>query len=373
MKRPTLLTSLLVVLALPASVKAHEFAITKVAAILNLNGGYQIDVVVDVDALALGIAPSTPADQVVRQMRALSDAEFAECVERVKKTISKRIFVRFDGRRVLPEVEFPQFETLHGDPDDDSVLGIIVRLTGKIPEAAVEFNFTASRSFKVVNLTIMDRSTAAITKYTLAVAEGSPLYRLGETPVPQSRASVARRYAVLGFEHILPKGLDHILFVVGLFLLSIKFRPLCFQITAFTVAHSLTLALSIYGVVSLPSRWVEPLIALSIAYVAIENLCTTELKPWRPAVVFGFGLLHGLGFAGVLNELGLPRSDFATALVAFNVGVEAGQITVVALALLLVGWFRHRSWYRKAIVVPGSVLIAATGLYWFVTRVMGSW
>ena len=127
-----------------------------------------------------------------------------------------------------------------------------------------------------------------------------------------TRWEIARQYLVLGYTHILPKGLDHILFVLGIFLLSPRVKPMLLQVTAFTIAHSITLGLSIYGVVSLPSRVVEPLIALSIAYVAIENLVTRELKPWRLALVFMFGLLHGLGFAGVLRELGLPRDEFLT-------------------------------------------------------------
>jgi hypothetical protein len=123
-----------------------------------------------------------------------------------------------------------------------------------------------------------------------------------------------------------------------------------------------------FDVVSLPSRLVESLIALSIAYVAVENVLTSELKPWRPAVVFAFGLLHGMGFAGVLRELGLPRDQFVPALIAFNVGVELGQLSVVALAMLFVGRFRGQPWYRKAIVIPASLAIAAVGLYWAVER-----
>ena len=129
-----------------------------------------------------------------------------------------------------------------------------------------------------------------------------------------------RQYLWLGYTHILPQGLDHILFVIGLFLLSPRLKTLLLQVTAFTIAHSITLGLSMYGIVSLPPRVVEPLIALSIAYVAIENLLTRELKPWRVALVFTFGLLHGLGFAGVLRELGLPRAEFLTALLTFNAG-----------------------------------------------------
>ncbi len=151
-----------------------------------------------------------------------------------------------------------------------------------------------------------------------------------------------RQYLWLGYTHILPKGIDHILFVLGLFLLNVRLRPILIQVTAFTIAHSITLGLTMYGVVSLSPRIVEPLIAFSIAYVAIENLVTNEIKPWRLALVFSFGLLHGMGFAGVLKELGLPRNEFLPALLSFNLGVEGGQLTVIAAAALLVAWFRHR-------------------------------
>lgn len=171
-------------------------------------------------------------------------------------------------------------------------------------------------------------------------------------------------YIRIGFEHIVPKGLDHILFVLGLFLLSIRVRPLLLQVTAFTVAHTITLGLTIYGVVALPASIVEPLIALSIAYVGIENCLSSRLQPWRVGLVFVFGLLHGMGFAGVLSDIGLPESDFLTALISFNVGVELGQLAVIVLAFLLVGWWRHRDWYRARVVVPLSLSISAAGLYW---------
>jgi hypothetical protein len=142
-------------------------------------------------------------------------------------------------------------------------------------------------------------------------------------------------------------------------------------VSTFTLAHSITLGLTIYGVVSLPARVVEPMIALSIAYVAIENVVTTELKTWRVALVFSFGLLHGMGFAGVLRDLGLPRGDFLAALVTFNLGVEAGQLTVVALAFVLVGyWRRNAVSYRRLIAQPASIAIALTGLYWTVQRLL---
>jgi hypothetical protein len=185
-----------------------------------------------------------------------------------------------------------------------------------------------------------------------------------------TRLGVARDYIALGYTHILPKGLDHILFVIGLFLLSVRLRPILMQVTAFTVAHSITLALTMYGVVALSSRIVEPLIALSIAYVAIENLVTGELKPWRVALVFAFGLLHGMGFAGVLSDLGLPRGEFVTALLSFNVGVEAGQLTVIAIAAAIVAGYRQREWYRRLVVAPASIAIAVVGVYWTIARVI---
>jgi hydrogenase/urease accessory protein HupE len=182
---------------------------------------------------------------------------------------------------------------------------------------------------------------------------------------------VVKEYAVLGFTHIVPKGLDHILFVVGLFLFSRRLRPLLAQVTAFTVAHSITLGLSLYGVVSLRASVVEPLIAASIAYVAIENMVATRLSTSRIGLVFGFGLLHGLGFAGALTEAGVPRSERLAGLFAFNCGVEAGQLTVIGLASVLAAYWRStQDLYRHAVVVPGSALIAIAGLYWTVVRLL---
>lgn len=143
-------------------------------------------------------------------------------------------------------------------------------------------------------------------------------------------------YIPVGFDHIVPLGLDHILFVLGLFFLSTRMRPLLWQITAFTLAHTITLALAALGYVNVPANIVEPLIAASIVYVAIENLFTDGLSPWRPFVIFGFGLLHGLGFASVLAEFGLPANSFLPALIGFNIGVELGQLTVIVVAYICV-------------------------------------
>ena len=176
-------------------------------------------------------------------------------------------------------------------------------------------------------------------------------------------------YLWLGFTHILPQGYDHMLFVLGLFLFAPQWRPLLLQVTAFTLAHTLTLGLAVFGVVSVSPRIVEPLIALSIVWVGVENLRQRELGWTRTAVVFGFGLLHGLGFAGALTELGVERATLVPALLCFNCGVEAGQISVLAIAFAALGWARGRADYRRRVIVPGSLLIAAVAAWWTVQRI----
>jgi HupE / UreJ protein len=177
-------------------------------------------------------------------------------------------------------------------------------------------------------------------------------------------------YLRLGFHHIVPEGADHILFVLGLFFLGITWRKLLSQTTVFTVAHATTLFLSTYGIFSLPSRYVEPAIALSIAFIAIENVVKPKLGPGRLAIVFGFGLIHGLGFASSLSDIPFPKTDFMVALLGFNFGVDLGQLFVIALAFLAVGWFRNRSWFRSGIAIPCSLAIAGVGLFWAVQRIL---
>ncbi|WP_413845436.1 HupE/UreJ family protein [Tateyamaria sp.] len=193
-------------------------------------------------------------------------------------------------------------------------------------------------------------------------------------------------YIPAGFDHILPKGLDHILFVLGLFFLSTQLGPLLWQVSAFTLAHTVTLALGALGHVSVPGSIVEPLIAASIVYVAVENIFSRGLTPWRPAVVFGFGLLHGLGFASVLGEFGLPEGQFIPALIGFNVGVELGQLAVIAMAATAL-WLGCRAAVLarltgveelvaeypvmfRAWSMTGSLIIAGIAVYWVIERTL---
>ena len=196
----------------------------------------------------------------------------------------------------------------------------------------------------------------------------APLPREGF--VTEGALPVFGRFIVSGFEHIIPKGLDHILFVLGLFFFALRARPLLAQVTAFTVAHTVTLALASLKIITLPTSVVEPLIAVSIVYVAVENVIGGRMGWARVAVVFCFGLLHGLGFAAVLGDVGLQSGRFFVGLIGFNIGVELGQLAVISVAFVLLGWpFGGKPWYRARVAVPASLAIAAMGAWWTVQRV----
>ena len=185
-----------------------------------------------------------------------------------------------------------------------------------------------------------------------------------------STLDVGQIYLQLGFTHILPLGIDHILFILGIYLLSPNLKTAFIQASVFTLAHTITLTLSVYDVVTINPDIVEPVIARSIVFIAIENIFTKDIKAGRIILIFLFGLIHGLGFASVLTDLGLPKSEFLTALISFTVGVELGQTAVILLAYFLIGkWFSSKQWYHQKIVVSFSLVIAAVALYWTVERI----
>ncbi len=177
-------------------------------------------------------------------------------------------------------------------------------------------------------------------------------------------------YLQLGFQHIIPLGLDHILFIIALFIINPKFKDILIQATAFTIAHTITLGLSMFQIIKAPTAIVEVIIAISILYVAIENIFSNKVKPSRIVVVFVFGLIHGLGFAAVLSEIGLPQNKFIPSLLMFNVGVELGQIAVIAAVyFLLIKWVKDKMFYRKKILIPISVMISAVAIFWIIERI----
>lgn len=187
---------------------------------------------------------------------------------------------------------------------------------------------------------------------------------------PLPGGQVFLEYLKLGYLHIIPLGLDHILFILCVFFLNNNLKQIVLQASMFTLAHSITLGLAMYGVIQPKASLIEPLIALSIVLLALENVFSYKVKPWRLVMVFLFGLVHGMGFAGALSDLGMPSYAFATALISFNVGVELGQLTIILCMYFLVARiFAHKHWYRKAIVIPASLLIAAVAGYWTIERI----
>ena len=349
-----------------ASLGAHVFELTDVEMRLG-DGRFEVDLTCDLDALALGVSPQTAAAQVVDRIGSLSIQEFEDNLARLERTLARRVRVRFDGQPADLDVRFPQLRP-DRRPRQDSVIGTRVTFSGAIPEGAQTVSFFASRAFPPVRLSVTGSAGRSMGAWVLQRAEPSPALSLGAAGSDPALSETVARYLRLGFTHILPHGLDHVLFVVGLFLLCSGLRPLLWQVTAFTVAHTITLGLAIYGYVSLPERPVEALIAASIVYIALENLRSREVSRFRVLAIFLFGLLHGIGFAGAISALGFSPNHKALSLLFFNIGVELGQLSVLAIALLTLGWWRGSQVFYRRVTVPGSVLIGITGLVWLVER-----
>jgi hypothetical protein len=370
MRRLALVAALL---TLSAPARAHNFTFTDVRFDLPGDGSWSVDVVCDLDALALGVPSTADSAALAAEIEALEPHERKELVTRLVAVLKRRLRVRFDGEKIDFEVTLPA----RGQPPPEGLpptaLGLVARLSGPVPAGGSEATFFASRAFPPVRLTVTRGGRVAGPVEVLDPGGESWPIPLKGPRVAASGLETARRFLALGVTHILPGGLDHVLFVLGLALLSPRLGPLLAQVTAFTVAHTLTLALSSYGVVQLSPRVVEPLIALSIVYVAVENVVSPKLRASRIVLVFAFGLLHGLGFAGVLGEIGLPEGQRLTALLAFNIGVELGQLGVIALAAVALAAWVKLGGDRKTLVRPASLLIAAVGLFWFVQRVAASW
>lgn len=184
---------------------------------------------------------------------------------------------------------------------------------------------------------------------------------------------VFRNYLAMGFRHIIPKGFDHILFILCIFFLNTSIRKIVLQATMFTLAHSITLGLAMYGIIRPPVQLIEPLIALSIVCLAVENLYSDQVRPWRIVMVFLFGLVHGMGFAASIADTGMPRYAFAEALIAFNLGVELGQLSIIGTMYFFVArLFAGKPWYRLRIVIPASLIIALVAGYWTIERIFFS-
>jgi hydrogenase/urease accessory protein HupE len=185
----------------------------------------------------------------------------------------------------------------------------------------------------------------------------------------QGAMAVIRKFVPAGIHHILI-GPDHLLFLVGLLLLGGTIRQLALVVTAFTVAHSLTLSLAALNIVTPPARIIEPAIALSIVYVGADNLLVREGRDVRAWIAFAFGFIHGFGFANVLREMDLPARALGWSLFSFNIGVEIGQLIVVVVVASAFAWLRARSETAgRRLAFAGSIVVIAAGTFWFIQRV----
>jgi hypothetical protein len=285
---------------------------------------------------------------------ALSDAEVIAQYPRLRRQFERAALVQSgDTPCPLTLQDFVQ------DPQG----AVMFRLRGTCPdgdELRVAFQLLAMTGAPGYNLAKI-RFRGALTEHVFTRDDTTVVI----TATDQGAGATLRRFFLLGVEHI-ATGYDHILFLLALLLIGGGLRALVGVVTAFTVAHSITLALATLDVVALPTRLVESAIALSIAWVALENvLYDRSHGRWR--ITFVFGLVHGFGFASILREMHLPTQSLALSLVAFNMGVEAGQIVVVLLAYPVIAAIQ-RTPHRRMIVATASGVILTLALYWFVER-----
>lgn len=361
---PAGLTLLATLATLPLStgLQAHDFERTTVHLTIARDGRFELRLAHDPQWLLLRMdsfagQPGRPADS--------AEARDARLTALAPDAID-RVVLFIDGREVRPE------SSTYAPPPDTVPAGEFAlasyTLRGQLPASSTTLRWYYGLVADPYPFTLSLADGTTVTEWVQGDAWSTAL-ALGTAPQPTLTDDLVR-YVWLGITHIVPGGLDHMLFIAGLFLLTAAWRSLLWQVSAFTVAHTLTLGLALTGVIALPSAVVEPLIALSISYVGLENVRTRELTRTRVGLVFVFGLLHGLGFAGVMQGLRLPASQLVPGLLGFNLGVELGQLAVLGSLALLTWPLRHRVWYHQRMVTPASLGIALIGLYWAVTRLM---
>lgn len=340
-----------IAILLPARAQAHEAPPSIIDAGFRSDGSLILRVTVPLSA-AHDDAATTPVDDAQSPV-----AKLQETADAIRSTMT----VAADGSPLRLTMQSAEISE-----DQKHIVGFSADLPPGVAQLAISPGRVLGDS-----LIRLERAGApAAPKFASAGTQAT--FQISAPISAASAGDVFADYLWSGFVHIVPMGLDHILFVVGLFLLTLRLRPLLMQVSLFTLAHSVTLVLGASGLIFVPAGIVEPLIAVSIVFIAVENMVAKDLSRWRPFVVFAFGLLHGLGFASVMAEFGLPQDHFVVGLIAFNLGVEMGQLFVLGLCFASVGlWFSHKSWYRRRVSVPASVLVAATGAFWTIERVGG--
>ena len=350
---------------------------------VNTNGSYRIEIRASIEALLTGInsryknTRDAPNAQAYDDLRVLPAQQLRQAFRPFEKDFLQEAKIFFDGE----QGEFHISSVSIPEPGYVKVPRIsVIVLEGEVPTTAQSLTWYYPVRFgdNAVRVRQVDEANEKwhwSSWQWLKKDQLSEPFSLTEVFTRQTVLQVVSVYLVSGFEHILPKGLDHILFILGIFLLSTRMRPLLWQVTMFTIAHTITLGLSMNGFINLPANIVEPLIALSIAFIGVENIVTPKLHKSRLFIVFIFGLLHGMGFASVLADFGMPENDFAVALISFNIGVEIAQVAIIMMAYLILGyWLRSKlaseQLYRNFVIIPCSLAIALVGLYWTYDRIV---
>ena len=306
-----------------------------------------------------------------------------------KNLISEALLIRFNGKEwFLPDFEYDFEKKIGGNTVEESDTFVIRGYARrKLSSESQSYQIRAKES-AAYDIIFTNRLNGIPQKRVNVLFPGENSFTLDLTnffgPGEESNSTESSKFEYKdtadsqstfisflrqGFVHVVPLGLDHILFVFGLFLLSRKWKPLILQVSAFTLAHTLTLGLATLGIISVSPQIVEPIIAASIAVIALENIFFPGYKPYRVVIVFIFGLIHGLGFAGALSGFNLEPTSLLIGLFGFNVGVEFGQFAILITSICLTIFIKDPLHYRKWIVLPGSTLIALIGLYWTIERI----
>lgn len=296
--------------------------------------------------------------------------ELARIRRETENTLRQLLRLTLAGEEVPWRIEFPDFEkqpfALPMEMADWALLTVGIIMDARPGPGELRIHWSDEEESELIIL-MSDIEDAEI----VSVQPGGELVLLqvaesGEGTGP-SRSTFGG-WVHSGFLHVLPLGLDHMLFIVGLFLMVPKWKPLMWQSLLFTLSHSITLALCVLGWVHLDSKLVEILIAFSIAFIGVENLLARKVGKLRFFLVFGFGLIHGMGFASVMADKvkGIPHAQLTRPLLGFNIGVELAQITVLAAAFLLFWPLKNHTGKAQT---AGSVIVALAGAGWMIERI----
>lgn len=320
-----------------------------------------------------GVADAPPLFR--KDVMAASKATHDRYTATAEQTMRKLLVLKYNGKPLKWKISFPDFEkqplVLPPETGGWALMNTVIEVDAQPGPGKLEVFWNDNLNSELILDTSVGDKFGTLSVFsggsnTLLKLDAPKADEKSTASLPD-KSSQAESWIVSGFRHVIPLGLDHILFILGLFLLVPRWKPLLGQSLLFTLAHSITLSLAILGFISLPAHWIEITIAASIAWIGIENLYTKKLKPSRLYLVFGFGLIHGMGFAEVLRDKlhGISGKDLTLPLVSFNLGVELAQIAILVCAFLIL--IPLKKWTPQ-IQKIGSVCIALAGLFWIYQR-----